>query len=182
MSAPTPEELNASVRTPRQESEISPEIADLRLAMLRSDVPQAVVQIDAVRADDTAIAVKVTIGLPGGGRYSHIAAADVAPDSSWSDQLAMVQATAIVQVLNGLQSPPRAKETAAAPQRRATSQAPTVSTEDDHLPEYSWNAFWQTMNQRSITRDQVEQALGKTVQEATPKEAVEALKAAGLIA
>lgn len=179
MSAPTPEDPRARTHQPRQGSDNLPEIAEARLAELRSGMPQAVVQIDAVRADDTAIAVKVTIGLPGGGRHSHIAAADVETGTSWSDQLAMVQARAVVHVLDGLKGAPRAQEAADTPPRRA--MPPTAAAEEDHLPEYSWNAFWQTMNQRGIGRDRVEQALGKTVQEATPKEAVDALKAAGML-
>lgn len=54
----------------QKDATISPEIAELRLAILRREVPEALVQIDAVRADDTAIAVKATIGLPGGARHS----------------------------------------------------------------------------------------------------------------
>lgn len=179
MSAPTPEDQRTRTHQPRQDSGTLPEIAETRLAMLRAEVPQAVVQIDAVRADDIAIAVKVTVGFPGGGRHSHIAAADVEAGTSWAEQLAMVQARAIVHVLDGLKQSPRGNETTAAPVRRPAP--PQATAEEDHLPEYSWNAFWQTMNQRGIARDRVEQALGKTVQEATPKEAVDALKAAGVL-
>lgn len=178
MSAPTPEVPRTNTQPDRHESDNLPEIAETRLMMLRSEMPQAVVQIDAVRADDTAIAVRVTIGLPGGGRHSHIAAADVETDTSWADQLAEVQARAIVHVLEGLKVASRGNDTATPPVRRP---APSQAADEDHLPEYSWNAFWQTMNQRGITRDRVEQALGKTVQEATPKEAVDALRAAGVL-
>lgn len=165
-----------------QDTDISPEIAELRLKMLRADIPQAIVQIDSVRADDTAIAVKATINLPGGARHSHIAAQDVDTASSWSDQLAMVQATAVIVALDGLgsrsqASQPEARPTSVAPPR---ASAPAGPPEEDHLPEYSWNAFWQTLNKRNITREQVEQALGKSVQEVTPKEAVDALTSAGL--
>lgn len=180
MSASITDDMRTRLRQLQQSTSVSPEIAELRLTMLRAEVPQALMQIDAVRADDTAIAVKVTIGLPGGARLAHIAAADVDPQSSWSDQMAMVQATAVVRVLDGLQSrSAHAAEEPAAPVVRRPA-APPVG-EEDHLPEYSWNAFWQTMNQRGVSRDQVEKALGKTVQEATPREAVDALKTAGLL-
>lgn len=167
---------------------ISPEIAELRLAVLRREIPEALVQIDAVRADDTAIAVKATIGLPGGARHSAIAAEDVDPERSWADQLEMVQAIAVAKVLDGLGSR-SAQESSSQPRRQPQPSAPQppvvspaqASGEGDHLPEYSWNAFWQTMNSRNITREQVEQAVGKTVQETTPKEAVDALRAAGLL-
>lgn len=170
------------LRELQTDTDISPEIAELRLAVLRLEIPDALVQIDAVRADDTAIAVKVTIGLPGGARHSAIAAADVDEHMSWAEQLEMAQAIAICRALDGLDSRPDS-ESAAQPRRtqQPVSSAPTTPVEADHLPEYSWNAFWQTMNQRNITREQVEQALGKTVQEATPKEAVDALRAAGLV-
>lgn len=180
-----PTDPTAKLQELQKDAAISPEIAELRLAALRQEVPNALVQIDAVRADDTAIAVKATIGLPGGARHSAIASADV-DEGSWSEQMEMVQAVAIARALDGLQQRPARQvreQPAAAPrqQQPAPAAAPTAQAEEDHLPEYSWNAFWQTMNQRNISRDQVEQALGKTVQEATPKEAVDALKAAGLL-
>lgn len=177
----SPTDPTARLRELQQDADISPEIAELRLAVLRQEFPNMLVQIDAVRADDIAIAVKSTIGLPGGARHSAIASADVDADTSWADQMEMVQAVAVARALDGL--PQRSTQTPREqqpPQPRPQQSAPAAPAEGDHLPEYSWNAFWQTMNQRNITRDQVEQALGKTVQEATPKEAVDALKAAGL--
>lgn len=162
----------------QEDATISPEIAELRLAILRREVPEALVQIDSVRADDTAIAVKATIGLPRGARHSSIAAEDVDADRSWTEQLELVQAIAIARALDGLGSR-SARATEVQPRRQ--TQSPSASPEGDHLPEYSWNAFWQTMNSRNITREQVEQTVGKTVQETTPKEAVEALKAAGMM-
>lgn len=167
------------LRELQQDISISPEIAELRLAILRRDTPDAIVQIDTVRADDTSIAVKATIGLPGGARHSVIAAADVDTNSTWADQLEMVQAIAIAKALDGLGI--RATQEPAQPPSRQQSARPTAPEPTDHLPEYSWNAFWQTMNSRNITRDQVQQALGKSVQEATPKEAMDALKSAGML-
>lgn len=190
--SPSPDP-QAKLRELQQDTQVSPEIAELRLAVLRREVPGVLVQIDAVRADDTAIAVKATIGLPGGARHSAIAAVDVEEDSSWAAQMEMVQATAIARALDGLRSRPSrtpedSPQPAETPTRVSTSQpqqqdqqVTEPSAETDHLPEYSWNAFWQTMNTRNITRDQVQQALGKSVQEVTPKEAVDALKAAGLL-
>lgn len=183
-----PTDPQAMLQELQESATISPEIAELRLAILRREIPEALVQIDAVRADDTAIAVKVTIGLPGGARHSVIASEDVDTERGWAEQMEMVQAIAIARALDGLGS--RSARVAEAQQpRRQQQQSPAAqfsaqtaaSAEGDHLPEYSWNAFWQTMNSHNITRDQVEQSVGKTVQETTPKEAVEALKAAGLL-
>lgn len=192
---PTPSDPHTRLRELMKSGPVSPEIADLRLMLLRQDYPDAVVQIDAVRADDTAVAVRVTIGLPGGRRHSAIVAADVDPARGWSDQLAAVQAAAVVNTLDGLgiTVAPAQESTAAQPARQeaekpaASPPRPDVEQtgsaaarpEEDHLPEYSWNGFWQAMNARGINRDQVEQALGKSVQDATPKEAFDALKAAG---
>lgn len=202
---------HARLRELLETDAISPEIAELRLAVLRQESPQALVQIDAVRADDTAVAVKAVISLPGGARHTAIAAADVDTSESWADQLEMQQAIAIARALDGLghttarlqqqaerptsrpqqpaETPPAQPQQPAAdpdaqPQQEASQQQPSQQTpnETDHLPEYSWNAFWQTMNARNITREQVEKALGKSVQETTPKEAVDALTAAGLLA
>jgi hypothetical protein len=50
----------------------------------------------------------------------------------------------------------------------------------DHLPEYSWTSFWQAARARNITKEQVETALGRPIQQATPHDAVEALQAAGI--
>jgi hypothetical protein len=195
LNKPPLSDPGSRLRDLQETSDISPKIVELRLAQLRKDVPQAIVQIDSVRADDTAIAVKATIGLPGGARHSLIEAADVNADSSWSDQLAMVQAKAIAKALDGLQSrnasdgsrPARPPDGGSVPATEVfattmpTGPMTAPSANDDHLPEYSWNAFWQTMNARNVSREQVEQALGKSVQDATPKEAVGALKAAGLL-
>lgn len=163
---------------------ISSEIADLRLSVLRQEVPDALVQIDSVRADDTAIAVKATIATTGKARHTAIAAADVDADVSWAEQFAMQQAIAIARALDGLglttervlERPKNSR-----PTQQQQSAVPQAHAEVDHLPEYSWNAFWQSMNAHNITREQVEQALGKTVQEVTPKEAVDALTSAGLL-
>lgn len=172
-----------------EESTISPEIAMLRLAVLRQDAPKAVVQIDSVRADDTAIAVKVTIGTPNGGRHSEITAIDVDPERSWSEQHDNVQAIAIARALDGLgvaAAPTQLTEPAPrAEQRLPPAESPVAPAtaprnENDHLAEYSWTSFWQSARSRNITKEQVEQALGKSIQESTPKEALEALEAKGM--
>lgn len=173
------DELRTRLAELRRETRISPEIADIRLALMRVRDPNAVVLIDVARADDTAIAVRATTGFVGGAMSSHIAARDVADGESWSDQMAMVQAEAICVALDALQ--PRTSAHTEPQSTAAQKQPRPAVSEEDHLPEYSWNAFWQTMNAKSITREQVEQTLGKSVQEATPKEAVDALTSAGLI-
>jgi hypothetical protein len=181
-----------------------------------------VVQIDSVRADDTAIAIKATIGWPGGGRHTRIEAHDVDPNRSWAEQYEYVQALAIAGALDGLgiaddrpqpvnqppQEAPRSLPQPAsqpvqeprasqpqpgnqqaqdvrAPQPSAASQptpgAKAVQRADgDHLSEYSWTSFWQAARARNITREQVETALGRPIQQATPRDAVEALQAADM--
>lgn len=172
---------DARLRELQSDTTVSPEIADLRLAILRREFPDAVVQVDAVRADDIAIAVKVTVALPTGARSSVIAADDVDSESGWASQMEMVQAIAIARALDGLGTQIAQERTQKPRQSPQAAQSTTSPADGDHLPEYSWNAFWQTMNTRNITRDQVQQALGKSVQEATPKDAVDALKAAGIL-
>lgn len=190
-----PADARAELRVHRSDAAISPEIATLRLALLRQDVPDALVQIDSVRADDTAIAVKATIGLPGGGRHTGMSAVDVDTSRSWAEQHAMAEAIAVARALDGLgirvETSKPVKPQAQAPS--VTQQAPTASAtpptsgagamqrvDGDHLPEYSWTSFWQVAHARNLTREQVEQALGRPVQQATPKDAVEALQAAGM--
>lgn len=186
--------------------------ADRRLANLRREFPTAVVQIDSVRADDTAIAVKALVSLPSGGRHTRIAAHDVDPNRSWAEQYEQVQALATLRALDGLgiaddqpqpaspqpqEAPrPRAQEPALPRQQPATQpQSPVQSqaappaspgaaavqrADGDHLSEYSWTSFWQAARARDITKDQVEAALGRSIQQATPRDAVEALEAAGM--
>lgn len=169
----------ARLRELLEENIISEEIADLRLQLLRRDHADCIVQIDEIRADDTAIAFRATIGVPGGGRHTGVATDDVDADTSWSDQLKQVEAIAVAKALDGLGfTLDRLMDRPATSPEEKRSDAPA---DEDHLPEYSWNAFWQTMNTRKITREQVEQALGKSVQEATPKEAVDALRTAGVL-
>lgn len=190
-----PADPRAELRAHRADAAISPAIAALRLALLRQDVPDALVQIDSVRADDTAIAVKATIGLPGGARHTGLSAVDVDPSRSWSEQHAMAEAIAVARALDGLgirvetsrpgkPQAPAPTDTQQAPVHTATPQTPGASAmqrvDGDHLPEYSWTSFWQAAHARNITREQVEQALGRSVQQATPREAVDALQAAGM--
>lgn len=178
-----------------EESTISPEIARLRLAVLRQESPKAVVQIDSVRADDTAIAIKVTIGTPNGGRHTDISATDVDPARSWAEQHDELQAIAIARALDGLEisgqptkvAPPSfktgPKPEQPQPQPPAESPVSTATAprnDGDHLAEYSWTSFWQSARSRNITKEQVEQALGKSIQESTPKEALDALEAKGM--
>lgn len=159
---------------------LSPRAASLRLAMLRMDFPEAIVQIDPVRQDDVAVAVKATIGLPGGARHTYIATADVDPSGSWSDQFAAVQAAAVSHALDGLGihlERRKSGERVASPVTKETRSRPA---DPDHLSEYSWNAFWKEANVRGITRDQVEHALGRSVQEVSPHDALGALKSTGV--
>lgn len=163
----------------------TPDSATGQLASLRRDLPDVVVQIDSVRADDIAIAVKATIGLPGGARNTHIAAMDVDPDRSWASQHDAVQAMAVARALDGLGIRVDVPQPSSQPPDQRTAQAtPGASAmqkvDGDHLSEYSWTSFWQAARARNITREQVEQALGRSVQQATPRDAMDALQAAGM--
>lgn len=191
----------------RDSRSTTPDGAARRIAQLRSDMPDVLVQIDSVRADDTAIAVKVTIALPGGARHSNIAALNVDPNRSWAEQHDQVQALATGRALDGLGIHAQQSQSADAQPHMASTAPPPAATrsiqeepapapvvanqpppgasavqrvDGDHLPEYSWTSFWQTARARKITKEQVELALGRSIQQATPKDAVEALEAAGL--
>lgn len=182
MPAPEYESIPVDPRTMLRDiatgSPMTARIVALRLAVLRLDFPEAIVQIDPVRQDDTAIAIKATIGLPGGARHTAIAAFDVDAESSWAEQYAHSEAIAIARALDGLgQSLERQVPTS--PGKSGTPPPQPRSGEEDHLPEYSWNAFWREANARGITREQVDQALGRSVQEVTPRDAVLALQASG---
>lgn len=176
---PIPADPRTMLRDIANDARVTPRIAALRLAVLRLDYPEAIVQIDPVRQDDTAIAVKSTIGLPGGARHTAIAATDVDAAASWAEQYAHTEAIAIARALDGLgQALDRQVPTSSAKPEASPSQLPR-SDEEDHLPEYSWNAFWREAHGRNISREQVEQALGRSIQEVTPRDAVMALQASG---
>ena len=180
---PLPTDPRTALRDISASARNSPEIAALRLAILRLDIPDAIVQIDAVRQDDTAIAVKATIGLPGGARHSAIAAHDVTGDSGWAIQYAATEAEAIARALDGLGISLQKQIGATAPPAKSQTQpnqSPIKTNADDHLPEYSWNAFWREAHTRGISREDVERALGRSIQEVAPQEAVIALKSSGL--
>lgn len=187
-----PADARAALRTHASADPRSPEVAALRLAVLRQTTPAAIVQIDPVRQDDTAIAVKATIGLPGGARHTAIAAHDVHTESSWATQYAQTEATAISRALDGLGLtlaqqlgdadrivPPVDRP---APEVPAVDRPPASGPDaaNDHLPEYSWNAFWREVRGRGLTREDVERALGRSIQEASPQEAIAALRASGI--
>lgn len=189
---PIPSDPRAALRD--AEEAAAPETVPLRLAVLRADVPEAVVQLDTVRADDTAIAIRATIGRSGGGRASAIWSIDVDSERSWSEQLAEVEATAVARALDqlgmtlerALQAPRQERAApnqqvhqAASPQAQISAPSQAKTADDDHLPEFSWNAFWQHARTRGITKEQLEQALGRSVQEASPQQAVDALKQSG---
>lgn len=57
---------------------------------------------------------------------------------------------------------------------------PDAAREDDaHLPEYSWTTFWNTARSYGLDAKKVEEILGRPANQSSPKEAVEALQAAG---
>lgn len=182
--APLPPDIRAELRG--IEDPRNPRAVELRLALLRAEVPETVIQLDTVRADDTAIAIRATIGRSGGGRASVISSTDVDPEVSWSEQLQHVEALALARALDQLgmtfERATQAPVTAVArpPISAPVQEKPQDKDKDnDHLSEFGWNAFWQQAHAAGITRDQVEQALGRSVREASPQQAIEALRLQG---
>jgi hypothetical protein len=51
--------------------------------------------------------------------------------------------------------------------------------DDAHLPEYSWTGFWNAARGFGLDAKRVEEILGRPARDSSPKEAVEALRAAG---
>ncbi len=51
--------------------------------------------------------------------------------------------------------------------------------DDAHLPEYSWTTFWNTARGFGLDAKRVEEILGRPANQSSPKEAVDALRAAG---
>jgi hypothetical protein len=56
---------------------------------------------------------------------------------------------------------------------------PSAPDDDSHLPEYSWTGFWNAARGFGLDAKRVEEILGRPARDSTPKEAVEALRAAG---
>lgn len=65
------------------------------------------------------------------------------------------------------------------PQAVPPPQPPASQEDDAHLPEYSWTTFWNTARSFGLDAKRVEEILGRPANQSSPKEAVEALKAAG---
>jgi hypothetical protein len=70
--------------------------------------------------------------------------------------------------------------------RRAQSRPQAVpppaeapKEDDAHLPEYSWTGFWNAAKAFGLDAKRVEEILGRPAHQSSPKEAVEALQAAG---
>ncbi len=65
------------------------------------------------------------------------------------------------------------------PQAVPPPQADVPRDDDAHLPEYSWTGFWNAARGFGLDAKKVEEILGRPANTSTPKEAVEALQAAG---
>jgi hypothetical protein len=65
------------------------------------------------------------------------------------------------------------------PQAVPPPQAEAPAEDDAHLPEYSWTGFWNTARGFGLDAKRVEEILGRPARDSSPKEAVEALRAAG---
>lgn len=68
------------------------------------------------------------------------------------------------------------------PESQQGPPAPTASAprdDDAPLPEYSWTGFWNAARGFGLDAKRVEEILGRPANQSSPKEAVEALRAAG---
>jgi len=65
------------------------------------------------------------------------------------------------------------------PQAVPVSQPETPDEDDAHLPEYSWTGFWNAAKAFGLDARRIEEILGRPAHQSSPKEAVEALQAAG---
>lgn len=222
----------------------------LRLLWLRQDHPSASVVTETAHLTETAVVIRATITIPGGGGGSGLAAATVDESSEWAEAVERAETNAISRALdtlgyvleraNATSTPPQRQ---AAPQPQAQSQAqpqnqpqpqqapqqipqgqtgprsmppaqprptpiqrqdetapPVVNAlrraqsrpqvvpppqaetprdDDAHLPEYSWTNFWNAARSFGLDAKKVEEILGRPANTSTPKEAVEALQAAG---
>lgn len=215
----------------------------LRLLWLRQDHPSASVVTETAHLTETAVVIRATITIPGGGGGSGLAAATVDESSEWAEAVERAETNAISRALDtlgyvleratapsqrpaapqpqaqsqaqpqpqqgpqpmpqGQQGPrsmppaqprptPIQRQDESAPPvvnalRRAQSrpqavpppQAETPRDDDAHLPEYSWTGFWNAARGFGLDAKKVEEILGRPANTSTPKEAVEALQAAG---
>lgn len=67
----------------------------------------------------------------------------------------------------------------ARPQAVPPPQPESPPEDDAHLPEYSWTEFWNAARALGLDAKKVEEILGRPANRSSPKEAVEALQAAG---
>jgi hypothetical protein len=214
----------------------------LRLLWLRQDHHAATVVTETAHLTETAVVIRATITVPGGGGGSGLAAATVDDPSEWADAVERAETNAISRALDTLgyvlerasvSTPPVQRQAAPQPQpqpaqpqppsqvpqgqtgprsmppaqsrptpiqrqddsappvvnalRRAQTRPqavpppqPDAAPDDDaHLPEYSWTGFWNTARSFGLDAKKVEQLLGRPANQSSPKEAVEALRAAG---
>jgi outer membrane biosynthesis protein TonB len=217
----------------------------LRLLWLRQDHHAATIVTETAHLTETAVVIRATISIPGGGGGSGLAAATVDDPSEWAEAVERAETNAISRALDTLgyvlerassvsapaqrqsspqpqaqppqqipqaQSGPRSMppsqprptptpiqrqdESASAPPvvnalRRAQTSRPQgappappaqpAPTQDDdaHLPEYSWTNFWNAARGYGLDAKKVEDILGRPANQSSPKEAVEALQAAG---
>lgn len=80
----------------------------------------------------------------------------------------------VVNALRRAQTRPQAVP----PSPQAPAAAPR--DEDAPLPEYSWTGFWNAARGFGLDAKRVEEILGRPANQSSPKEAVEALRAAGV--
>lgn len=80
----------------------------------------------------------------------------------------------VINALRRAQRPPAQ----AAPQPSPPAGEP-ARDDDAPLPEYSWTGFWNAARSFGLDAKRVEEILGRPANQSSPKEAVEALRAAG---
>ena len=80
-------------------------------------------------------------------------------------------------VINALRRAQRPAASAAPPSAPPTGDA--ARDDDAPLPEYSWTGFWNAARSFGLDAKRVEDILGRPANQSSPREAVEALRAAG---
>lgn len=178
------------------------ELTPLRIACLRRDVPDAQIMTDVTVADGPRLLVRASVAIPSGARGSGLAGGVVPNDAGWDATIAATEAIALGRALDSLGYTVSRALTAGSGGRRPTPapaprpqpdparlvgsrrpDAPPAPTSPDDaalLASYSWTTFWTAAKDANLTSADVERHLGRPLKDATPADAVAALREAGV--
>lgn len=170
-----------------------------RLLWLRTEHPDAEIVTELIRLDDMSAIFKATVAIPGGGRATGHGS-ETAKD--FPDFIEKAETKALGRALNALgygaqfadgepepkpaalpaagakevRKPQRVEETPVRTQLPGVSPA-TSAKEDPPLEDYSWSAFWTwAKGQGYSTKDDVERAIGKSMNGMSPADVRKALR------